>query len=72
MRTLVVGPPCSLLERPVFDAHGHLLGRIAAIGTRHGEIRRIGIEMSAVEPAPLHFVSCDRFTVERDRIVLAP
>lgn len=72
MRAAVGGPPSTLLERPVFDAEGHLLGRVAAVGTRHGEVRRIGVELSVFKPAPLHFVACERFTVEGDRIVLAP
>lgn len=71
MRTLVGAPPCALLERPVFDAQGHLVGRVTAIGTRHGELRRVGIEASSLEMAPLRFVAREAFTVERDRIVLA-
>lgn len=71
MRSLVGAPPCALLEQPVFDARDNLLGRVAAIGTRHGELLRIGIEASALEPVRLRFVGRDSFTVERDRIVLA-
>lgn len=72
MRTLAAAPPHALLERAVFDGHGQALGRVAAVGMRHGELRRIGIENAGPEPGPLRFVARDRFTVERDRVVLAP
>jgi len=70
MRTLDGSAPHALLERAVFSAQGDLLGRVAAVGTRHGELLRIGIEHPGPEPAPLRFVPCARFTVERDRVVL--
>lgn len=70
MRTLVGALPHTLLEQPVFDAGGHLMGRVVAVGTRRGELRRIGIEARAPEAAPVHFVARERFTVEGDRIVL--
>jgi hypothetical protein len=60
--------PCTLLEQPVFDAAGHALGRVGAVATRHGELRRIGIEES--DRGRLRFVASGRFTVEGDRVVL--
>jgi hypothetical protein len=72
MQTLEGRAPQALLERPVFNAEGHLMGRVAAVGTRHGELRRIGIETPGPEPTHLHFVACRQFTIERDRVVLAP
>lgn len=71
MRPLA-GMPCALLEQPVFDAHGHLLGRVAAVGTRHGELHRIGIERSSRERGQLRFVARERLTVEPDRVVVTP
>ncbi|MGH7912052.1 MAG: hypothetical protein ACREOV_10040 [Candidatus Dormibacteraceae bacterium] len=61
-------PPSALLERPVFDAGGALVGRIGAIGTRHGNLLHVGIEQGT---SSLRFVPLDRLTVERDRVVLA-
>ncbi len=72
MRTLDGAAPCELLEHPVFDVQGHGLGRVAAVGTRHGELHRIGIEAPGPVPGPLRFVARERFTVERDRVVLTP
>lgn len=72
MRTLAGAAPHALLEHAVFDDHGHAVGRVAAVGTRHGELRRIGIENAGHEPGPLRFVARERFTVERDRVVLTP
>lgn len=60
----------ALLTQPVFDAQGRLLGRVGAVATRHGELRRIGVEDSGPGQTILHFVPRERFTVERDRIVL--
>lgn len=70
MSTPVGSLPQARLDEPVFDAEGQLLGYVAAIGTRHGELCRIGIEDSSVAPTSLRFVRRDRFTVEADRIVL--
>jgi hypothetical protein len=70
MRTLVGSPAYALLDQPVFDAQGCLLGRVGAVGTRHGELRRIGIESPGLETAPLRFVGRERFTVEPDRVIL--
>lgn len=73
MRSLAGSPPHTLLERPVFDAQAHLIGRVGAVGTRHGEVRRIGIESFGPSPSPLRFVAGDRFRIEQDRVVvLAP
>ena len=72
MKTQDGGAPCELLEHLVFDRQGHVLGRVVAIGTRHGELQRIGIERPGPELGPLHFVARERFTVERDRVVLTP
>jgi hypothetical protein len=72
MRTLDGDAPHALLELPVFSADGQPLGRVAAVGTRHGELRRIGIEAPGTQPAPLRFVGRERFTIERDRVVLSP
>ncbi|MBO0707001.1 MAG: hypothetical protein J2P43_04240 [Candidatus Dormibacteraeota bacterium] len=72
MSPLVGGPPSRLLEQQVFDAEGHPLGRVAAVGTRHGRLHRIGIEGPGPAPSPLCFVPRERLTVERDRIVVAP
>jgi hypothetical protein len=68
MSSLIGGPPCALLERPVYDADRRVVGRVGAVGTRHGELHRIGIE--GTQPGHLKFVASGRFTVERDRIVL--
>lgn len=70
MRTLDGRSPQALLERPVFDAQGRPIGRVAAVGTRHGELRRIGIEGMGPEPGPLIFFARGRFTIEPDRIVI--
>lgn len=70
MTTLPGGPPHTLLEQPVFDAECRLIGRVGAVGTRHGELRRIGVETFGPDPAPLHFVPRERFKVEGDRVVL--
>lgn len=72
MRTLDGGAPRELLEHPVFDVRGNAVGRVVAIGTRHGELHRIGIERAGPEPGPLRFVPRERFTVERDRVILTP
>jgi hypothetical protein len=61
----------ALLTQPVFDSQGRLVGRVGAVATRHGELRRIGIEDSGPGQPILHFVPCGRFTVEQDRIVLS-
>ena len=58
--------PSALLEQPVFDRRGGLLGRVGAIGTRHGTILHVGIEHGA----ELQFVAFDRLRVEQDRVVL--
>lgn len=71
MRSLVGDPPRALLEQQVFDTEGHPLGRVVAIGTRHGTLYRIGIEAPGPVAAPLRFVARERFTVERDRVILA-
>jgi hypothetical protein len=68
MRSLVGGSPCALLEQPVFDTEGQALGRVGAVATRHGELRRIGIEAS--DRGRLRFVASGRFTLEGDRVVL--
>lgn len=70
MASLIGAPLHALLDQPVFDADGRLLGRVGAVGTRHGELRRIGIDGKV--PGPLRFVRSDLFTIERDRIVLRP
>lgn len=69
MASLIGASPNALLDRPVFDAEGRLVGRVGAVGTRHGELRGIGIDVT--EPAPLRFVRSDRLTIQRDRIVLS-
>lgn len=70
MASLIGAPPHALLDQPVFDGGGRPLGHVGAAGSRHGELRRIGIE--GAEPGLLHFVPSERFTIERDRIVLDP
>lgn len=70
MRSSVSGPPCTLLEQTVFDVQGHFVGRVAAVGTRHGELHRIGIESPGPQPASLRFVARERFTFDGDRVVL--
>ncbi len=72
MRTLVGAPLRALLDQPVFDSEGQLLGYVRAVGSRHGHLRRIGIESPGSEPGPLRFVTRERFAVEPDRIVLIP
>ncbi len=68
MTSLVGAAPCTLLEQPVFDTEGRPLGHVGAVGTRHGELRRIGIENS--DRGRLRFVASGRFTVKGDRVVL--
>lgn len=70
MTGLSSGTPHALLEQPVFDVRGQVVGRIAAVGTRHWELHRIGIERPGPELGPLGFVGCERFMVEGDRVVL--
>jgi hypothetical protein len=70
MKTSVGGALGALLDQPVFDSEGRLLGHVAAIGTRHGELRSVGIEGACAGRAPLQFVDCQRFKIERDRIIL--
>lgn len=70
MRTLVGAPLRALLDQPVFDSEGRRLGHVEAIGTRHGELRSIGIESTGGGPATLHFVACQRFKVEPDRVIV--
>jgi hypothetical protein len=70
MRSQVGDPPCALLEQPVFDTEGQALGRVGAVATRHGELRRIGIEGS--DRGRLRFVASGRFTLEGERLVLTP
>lgn len=69
MASLIGAPPHALLEQSVYDAQGRLLGRVAAVGSRHGELRRIGIE--GPETGRLHFVRSERLTIEPDRIVIS-
>ena len=59
--------PESLLEQPVVDASGETLGRVGAVGHRHGTIRRLGIE----HHHQLRFVAFDQVRVEPDRVVVA-
>ena len=59
-----------LLTQPLFDAQGRLPGRVGAVATRHGELRRVGVGDSGPAPTILHLVPRERFKVERDRIVL--
>jgi hypothetical protein len=72
MRPLVGGPPYTLLGQLVFDTQGQPLGRVGAVGTRHGELRRIGIESLGPAPAPLRFVPSERLTVEPDGVIVTP
>jgi len=69
MASLIGTPLHTLLDRPVFDAGGTPVGRVGAVGSRHGELRRIGIQNG--EQGRLHFVGADDLTIERDRIVLS-
>lgn len=68
MASLIGAPPRVLLEQPVFDAEGRRLGRVGAVGIRHGQLHQIAIEAAAT--GGLCFVGPGRFTVERDRVVL--
>jgi hypothetical protein len=69
MASLIGAPLHTLLDRLVVDAEGRPVGRVGAVASRHGELRRIGIEDG--EPGRLRFVRPDDFTLERDRIVLS-
>jgi hypothetical protein len=68
MASLIGAPPHALLEQPVYDADGRLLGRVGAVGSRHGVLQRIGVE--GPEIGGLRFVRTERLTIERDRIVI--